>query len=254
MPPLVLPHDSYGTGDHHVLVLHGWFGDRTSFRDITPHLDTASFTYVIPDSRGYGEAIGIPGDFSTDEVAGDALAVADQLGWESFSVAGHSMGGKTAQRLLTLAPDRVRKIVGISPVPANGAGFDADTAKFFADAPTNPEVRRAIIDQTTGQRLPAKWLGSMVQHSLDNSSVPAFAAYLPNWSTEDFHTEIDGNPVPALAIVGRYDPALSADTMKATWMRSFPNAELCVLEEAGHYAPHETPLALVAAMEKFLLA
>jgi pimeloyl-ACP methyl ester carboxylesterase len=248
----VLPHDVHGSGEHRVLALHGWFGDRTAFRAITPFLDESAFTYVIPDCRGYGAAQDVVGEFSTDEVAADAIALADHLGWDTFSVIGHSMGGKAAQRVVTLAAQRVRKLVGISPVPASGVPFDAETTEFFAGAATDPAIRRAIIDRSTGNRLPGRWLDTMVEQSLARSDVDAFAAYLPHWSTDDFHELVDGIPVPALGVVGEHDPDLAADAMHATWLKWFPRAELCVLADAGHYAMDETPLALVSVIERFL--
>ena len=248
----VLPHDVHGTGEHRVLALHGWFGDRTAFRAITPYLDESAFTYVIPDCRGYGAAKDVDGEFSTDEVAADAIALADHLGWDTFSVIGHSMGGKAAQRVVTLAPQRVRKLVGISPVPASGVGFDDTIAAFFASATTNPPIRRVIIDRSTGNRLPARWLDSMVAQSLACSNADAFDAYLPHWSADDFHELVDGAQVPALAVVGAHDPDVGAEAMHATWLKWFPRAELCVLADAGHYAMDETPLALVSVIERFL--
>ncbi|MFF7163130.1 alpha/beta fold hydrolase [Streptomyces sp. NPDC008086] len=56
------------------------------------------------DCRGYGEAMDTPGTYTMEEVAADALAVADDLGWNTFSVIGHSMGGKAAQLMLLDAP------------------------------------------------------------------------------------------------------------------------------------------------------
>ncbi|MGW4830256.1 alpha/beta fold hydrolase [Amycolatopsis japonica] len=250
--PDVLPHEIHGSGGHHVMVLHGWFGDRSSFRGIYPFLDRANYTYAFPDYRGYGDSQGIAGEYTSDEIAQDVLHLADSLGWTMFSVVGHSMGGHIAQYLLTVAPERVRKLVGISPVPASGAGFDAGTAEFFACAIDDAEARRTILDRTTGHRLPRTWLDEMVEHSLSFSSREAFASYLPHWSARDFHRQLIGNEVQALAIVGQYDPELSPEVMRATWMRWFPHAELCVLQEAGHYAMDETPLILVATIERFL--
>ena len=252
MTPVLLPHEVHGTGEHRVLALHGWFGDRTSFHGITPYLDESSFSYVFADCRGYGEAEHLDGEFSTEEVARDALALADQLGWDTFSLIGHSMGGKAAQRIVAMAPERIRKLVGISPVPASGAGFDPATAAFFATAAADPAARRAIIDNTTGKRLPARWLDAMIEQSLACSTAEAFAGYLPHWSAGDFHQLVEGNPVPALAVVGAHDPELSADVMRATLLTWFPNAQLCVIADAGHYAIDETPLALVSIIERFL--
>ncbi|MFG2730372.1 alpha/beta fold hydrolase [Streptomyces canus] len=252
MSPIVLPHTIHGSGPHRVIALHGWFGDRTSYAPLLDYADGERFTYVAVDQRGYGDAQHLQGDYTTAEVAGDVLATADQLGWDTFSLIGHSMGGKVAQHVLALAPERVRSLVGISPVPASGTGFDEGQWAFFGSAVDDPAVRRAIISRTTGDRLPAAWLDAMVRYSQTCSTREAFSAYLKDWAGTDFHPQVKDSPVPALAVAGAHDPELSADVMRATWMTWFPNSTLHVLPDAGHYGMDETPLALLAAVEGFL--
>ncbi|WP_431045921.1 alpha/beta fold hydrolase [Streptomyces sp. P1-3] len=248
----VVPHDVQGSGSERVLLLHNWFGDRSSFDPMRRYLNGDAFTYAFLDCRGYGEAIDAEGAFTMEEVAEDALAVADRLGWESFSVLGHSMGGKAAQLMLLDAPSRVRSIVGVSPVPASGFPLEGETWELFAGAAESPGNRRAIIDNTTGGRYDDAWLDAMVSRSVERSSPAAFRAYLDSWSRTDFHERVRGNPVPVLLVAGAHDPALGPEAMHATWLRWYPNAELAVLDEAGHYAPEETPEALAAAVERFL--
>ncbi|MEV5971362.1 alpha/beta hydrolase [Streptomyces sp. NPDC051921] len=250
----VLPYDVHGSGPHRALVLHNWFGDRTSFAPLRDHLDDAAGSYAFLDCRGYGEAIDAEGSYTMEEVAADAFAVADDLGWDTFSVVGHSMGGKAAQLMLLDAPERVRSIVGISPVSAAGFPLDADTWELFAGAAENPGNRRAIIDNTTGGRYDDAWLSGLVERSLRRSSATAFRAYLDSWSRTDFHERVRDNPAPVLLVVGAHDPALGAEAMESTWLRWYPNARLAVLPEAGHYAPEETPKALADAIEAFLAA
>lgn len=235
-------------------MIHGWFADRSTFRAVTPHLDGETFTYAIPDLRGYGEARLTRGEYSMTEIAGDTVALADHLGWDRFGVVGHSMGGKAAQLVAGLAPERVRRIVGVSPVPASGAGFDPATAAHFARAADDAAVRRAILDHSTGGQLPGRWLDAMVQRSLDCSARDAFAAYLPRWSGDDLHAHVVGSQVPALAVVGGRDPDLNAEVMRQTWARWFTRAEVRELPDVGHYAMDESPLALVSIMEGFLRA
>ncbi|GAA3838580.1 alpha/beta hydrolase [Sphaerisporangium flaviroseum] len=253
MSSVVLPHDVHGSGPHRVIVLHGWFGDRSSFQKIRPYLDDDAFTYAFPDYRGYGEARDLTGEYSIAEIADDAIALADKLGWETFSLIGHSMGGMAIQRVMLDAPGRVRKLVGISPVPASGVPFDDQGWALFSGAADEPANRRAIIDFTTGNRLPGRWLDEMVANSVRNSTVPSFRAYLDAWARTDFHTEVIGDTTPVLVIAGGHDPALSAEVMQGTWLRWFPNAELVTLPDAGHYAMEEAPLALVSAIERFLV-
>ena len=241
-----------GNGPHRVLALHGWFGSARGWGWLPDLIDPGRFSYAFLDFRGYGERRDVAGEFTVAEAAGDALALADELGWDRFSLVGHSMGGIVAQRVLADAPDRVERLVGVSPVPAGGVPFDEQGWALFDGAAESPGNRRAIIDLTTGHRLSGHWLDRMVAESLATSAVPAFAAYLPAWARTDFAAEVTGNPVPALAVVGEHDPALGAAAMKDTWLAHYPNARLEVLAEAGHYAMYETPVRLAALLESFL--
>ncbi|MGH3438376.1 MAG: alpha/beta fold hydrolase [Sciscionella sp.] len=252
MSAQVLPHEVHGNGEHHVVALHGWFGDRRAFSSIWPYLDEHRFSYAFLDCRGYGEAIDTKGEYTIDEVAGDTLATADELGWQDFSLIGHSMGGKAAQAVLARSPERVRKLVGVSPVPASGVPFDEQSGQLFSAAPDDPGSRRAIIDFTTGNRLTGTWLDVMVRGSTECSDVEAFRGYLDSWAVEDFHERIAGGKTPMMVIAGEHDPALGEQAMRGTFGTWYPSAEIRVMPNAGHYSPDETPLALITLIEEFL--
>jgi pimeloyl-ACP methyl ester carboxylesterase len=91
-------HKTIGNGPTKVIVIHGWFWDHRVFASIFDCLDTASHTYAFVDIRGYGNSRNVSGEYTISEVAADAIALADQLGWREFHVVGHSMGGKAAQK------------------------------------------------------------------------------------------------------------------------------------------------------------
>lgn len=242
-----------GSGPHTVLCLHGWFGSSTGWGDdFCSLLDPDTFRYVFVNYRGYGERIEEAGACTVEEIARDTLALADELGAERFSLLGHSMGGSAAQRVLSLAPDRVDKLVGVSPVPASGVPFDDQSWGLFSGAAQDDGNRAAIIDFTTGNRLSSRWVQAMVRHSVERSTREAFGAYLESWAKDDFAESVAGLAVPALAVVGEHDPALGAETIQATWMQSYPNARLEVMANAGHYAMYETPVALATVVEAFL--
>ncbi|AVZ76189.1 alpha/beta hydrolase [Streptomyces lunaelactis] len=252
MAPFLLPHSLHGSGPHRIIAVHGWLADRTDYGGGLPDLDRQNFTYVLVDLRGYGEAREAPGAYTTTEGAADILALADRLGWDSFSLIGHSMGGAVVQRVLAAAPYRVRRLVGISPVPASGLKMPPEQWELFASAAGKPESRRAIIDYTTGSVRPAAWLDRMVDRSVARSDPDAFRAWLDSWAGEDFHAEVAGAPIPALAVTGALDPAISADFMRQTWLRCYARGELAELACAGHHAMDETPLQLIRTVEDFL--
>ena len=245
-----------GHGPHAVIVLHGWFGDAHAFAPMEATLDGGAFSYVFMDNRGYGGMRGAAGTYSMDEVARDALALADALGFATFSVVGHSMGGMALERLALLAPFRLRKLVAVAPVPSCGMALDGAARQLFLDASGNVDARRAIINRSTGERLPAAWLDWKAQYSWESADPAAFAAYFLAWSETDFSEEIKAARValPILALVGEHDPRFDAALMRRTYLAWYPQARLKVLGNAGHYPMNETPLALAASIEAFLLA
>jgi pimeloyl-ACP methyl ester carboxylesterase len=242
-----------GSGEHHVLAVHGWFGSARGWGSLPEFLDGSAYTYVFMDLRGYGDRKEVDGQFTLDEAAADALAVADDLGWDRFSVLGHSMGAKIGHRVLLEAPDRVRALTGLNSVPAGQVPMDGDTWALFSGAPANPGNRAAIIDFTTGNKLTKTFIDRIVQHSLDNSSVEACAAYLQAWAKSDFSAQAKVDiDTPVKLIVGVNDPAMSANLMEQTWRVFFPDAELTILPDAGHYPMFESPVSLATSIEEFL--
>lgn len=242
-----------GSGGHRVLALHGWFGSARGWGSLPQYLDRSAYTYAFIDLRGYGSRKDADGSYTGEEVAADALEVAGELGWDRFSLIGHSMGGKFAHQVLLKAPERVRALVGVNPVPAAATPMDERTRALFEGAVGEPGNRAAIINRTTGNRLTRAFVEEVARHSVENSAVEAFGAYLDAWANDDFSgTVTPDSATPVKVIVGETDPAISADVMRQTWLAYFPDAELEVLANAGHYPMFETPVALATSIERFL--
>lgn len=241
-----------GSGDHFVLALHGWFGSALGWGHLPEYLNTSDFTYVFADLRGYGSRMGEPGDYTMAEAAADAIEFADVLGWDRFSLVGHSMSGVAIQHVLAQARDRVRRLVGVAPVPASGLPLGEAEWALFSGAAASPENRAAIVNFATGSRLPSAFVSAIVRHSLDNSDVAAFGGYLDSWAHADIVAQVKGSEVPVKVITGEHDPTQPAEFMEQTWLQVYPNSELEVLRGAGHYPMFETPVALAAAIEEFL--
>src|SRR5258708_3270649 len=129
----LLGHLIVGNGPEAVIVLHEWLGDHRNF--------------VLAALRGYGLSHAMTGKYSLDEAASDALRLMDHYGYRTFSAVGHSMSGMVVQYLMHTSPQRLKKVVAISPVPASGFKTDeAGLAKLAAvvtptpPAPTPPHT------------------------------------------------------------------------------------------------------------------
>ena len=250
------PFDQQRDAPHPVIVLHGWFGHAQAWQPVKHLLDDKEFDYTFIDYRGYGARRSVAGVYTIDEIADDVLALADQLGFTRFSLIGHSMGGIASERVAMRAPQRIRTLVLIAPVPCCGMRFDDTTRAWLAAAAQHIDTRRAIIDHSTGGRLPARWVSAKAADSLAHSTPQAFAAYLQAWSQSDFSHELidsaSAHDYPVKLLVGRHDPRYHAALMRDTCLRWYPHAELDILDNAGHYPMDETPLILVARIEEFL--
>lgn len=240
-----------GNGPHAVLALHGWFGDAHALAPLEPWLSTDAYSYLCMDQRGYGGMQDSPGPYSIDQVASDALQLADTLGLHRFSLLGHSMGGMVAERIAVLAPQRVRALLAIAPVPCGGIAYAPTTLALLEAAATQLEHRSSIIDRSTGGRLPASWVAWKTAYSAACSTPAAFAAYLQAWAHTDFSDAILGTH-PVKVLVGAHDPTFTAALMARTYGQRYRAASIEVLPNAGHYPMNETPLALVSAIEAFL--
>ena len=131
-------------------------------------------------------------------------------------------------------------------------GLDDAGWALFSGAAANADNRYAIIDYTTGNRLSKTWVRRMVDYSLAHAAQPAFAAYLRAWAKTDFSGDVAGMPLPVKVIVGEHDPALTPTMMQTTFLSTYPDCELEVMANAGHYPMHETPVALATSIENFL--
>lgn len=94
-PPVLL---IQGTG----IAASGWRRQVEGLRD--------RFRCAVFDNRGVGRSGPADRSLSVAQMAGDACAVLDALGWQSAHVVGHSLGGLIAQEVALRIPGRVRSL------------------------------------------------------------------------------------------------------------------------------------------------
>lgn len=120
--------DDSGPDDGEVVVLlHGWPQDKTAWHAVTPHLVKSGLRVLAPDQRGYSPGARPPHhlDYEITELAGDIVALLDEVGADSAHIVGHDWGGAVAWALVARHPERVRTLTVLStPSPAGMAyGF-----------------------------------------------------------------------------------------------------------------------------------
>jgi pimeloyl-ACP methyl ester carboxylesterase len=124
-----------------VFVLHGTPGSRLGPHPRSAVLHRLGVRLISFDRPGYGESDRMEGRKVAD-VAADVLAIADDLGLETFSVVGRSGGGPHALACAALLPERMTKaavLVGLAPRGADGLDWydgmaDSNVLEFTAAA------------------------------------------------------------------------------------------------------------------------
>jgi len=97
-----------------VVLSHGIGVRRQDYRFLAPMLVQAGYRVASADLRGHGESsMGWPAINNTD-VAGDLLALVDQLGGPAVIV-GHSLSGGAATIAAATQPEQVSGVVEINP-------------------------------------------------------------------------------------------------------------------------------------------
>lgn len=101
-----------------VLLFHGWPYDIHAFVDVAPLLAARGYRVIIPYLRGYGSTVFRSADTFRNAqqaaVAQDGIALMDALGIRKAIVAGFDWGGRTADIMALLWPDRCTALVSVS--------------------------------------------------------------------------------------------------------------------------------------------
>ncbi len=117
-----LAYDRSGSGAA-VLLLHGWPGDRTDFREVVALLGVG-LDVVVPDLRGFGDSdkhlVEPREQYSATAQAHSIAGLIDELGLDRPVVAGYDIGSRIAQALARERPDLVSALVVSPPLPGIG--------------------------------------------------------------------------------------------------------------------------------------
>lgn len=259
--PPGLGHEIYGHGREKVLVLHDWMGDATTFQSLFRYLDPAFAEYALADLRGYGASRHLRAPFTAEQAAADAFGLADSLGWTRFHVVGHSMSGMIAQRMAlddwASQRRRIRSVVAVTPVAADGYPADEATKTFLWSLIGDRGLSEAGFAALTGQKHGATWSRIKTEQHLATASQEALRGYYRMWLETDFSPQLRAAQVgtPFLVVGGRNDlPGFQEPHLRQTFGAWLKDVCFEFITDAGHYPMHETPVRLAALLEGFVAA
>jgi len=248
----VIGHEVLGSGPRRLIVMNDWLCDTSTWQSARAYLDLSRFSWCFADLRGYGRSRDRTGSFTALEAAADVLALADALGWQRFSIVGHSMSTYVALHLGQHSSTRVERVVLITPGPPRG--FGADTAWLeTAQANTRDDARRAqAVRERFAARLSPGWGEYKCRRWLEVSDSEAAAMYIAMYARDGLPTPDVSVALPVLAITGGEDaPVMRKAAALENLSPLCPNLEVAELTQCGHYPMEEMPPLTVSLVENF---
>ena len=244
-----------------VVLLHGfpefWYGWH---HQIEP-LAAAGFRVIAPDQRGYNlssKPSGIAA-YALPELISDVIAIADQLGQEKISLAGHDWGAAVAWSAALLHPQRIARLAVLNvPHPSVMRKFLSTRPRqilrswymFFFQLPRLPEAFFSAFNFRIGSQalLRSSLLGTFSAEDLAQYraawSQPGVLTGMINWYRALFRTPVKFQDktvrVPTRILWGECDAFLLAEMARES-LRYCTNAELFTFANATHWLQHEEP-------------
>lgn len=255
-----------GAGGHPLMFVHGFTGAKEDFTDFLEPLAERGWHAVSPDLRGHGASDHPPGQdaYSFEILAADLLALADALGWDRFTIVGHSMGGALAQRLALNHPSRLAAVGLVATFHGRVQGVDPalvqlGTAIVSQSGMTGLaralEAHRAVNEgpETSFERLVRRRPGyaEWTESKLLATSSELWLALAPRFLDDtDRLVALTTLNLPTAVIVGELDGAMLDDCRRLA--AAIPGASLAVIRGAGHSPQFEDAEAWWTALTSFL--
>ncbi len=198
-----------GEGPNTLLWIHGIGSNHDTWDDVLPQVP--GFRHLAYCVRGMGDSAKPPGPYNLELWAQDCAALMDCLGVEQAVIAGHSMGGAIAQRLVIDFPQKAKALFLLSTSSRVGAAAEAGWMQRADELDaTNPPLAAA-------NRAVAKY---------------------------NMDEEIKGIHVPTLIIVGDKDPTTPAGG-SVIMSRCIEDADLEIYPGIGHNPLREEPKSVI---------
>jgi pimeloyl-ACP methyl ester carboxylesterase len=242
-----------------VILLHGFGSSLETWEPWALRL-SARYRVIRFDLPGFGLTGPDPtGDYTDRRSVAVIAALMDQLGLRRASLVGNSLGGRIAWTFAAARPDRVDRLILVSP-----DGFASPGFEYGKPPKTSPVMR--LLPYTLPAAMFRANLAAAYGHpaSLTDATLaryrdmmlapgvrPAILERLAQVRLVDPAPRLAAIAAPTLLLWGEKD-AMIPIANAADYLRDLPHATLVRLPGLGHVPFEEDPDTSVAPVERFL--
>ena len=242
-----------------LLLLHG-FGSSLQTWDIWSSKLEEHYRVIRLDLPGFGLTGPSPvHDYSEQNDVSTLSHFVDKLGLSSFSLMGHSMGGKMAWGLAALMPERVEALVLMAP---DGYPQIKDIGKKPYEMPAIMGVMKFCLPKILVRKSiePAFFDASVLSDSLvdryyDMLRAPGVRAAILDRANQTIYTDpvprLKKITAPTLLIWGEADQMIPSSNAKS-YSEVLSKSQTVLLPRLGHLLQEEQPEKALEKVVEFL--
>lgn len=254
-----LEYIAYGQGPERILFIHGFQASARIWEKVQNALPAERYTSVALNNRGAGKSDAPPheSDYGVPIFAADAFELARALGWERFTLVGHSLGGATAAQFALDHPEVLKGLVLLDPASPNGRAFAGGDHELTATIDALMAGRRAqqasgaAGDGIIARGASDEWLGLL---AADMRAAPEqrLRGSLRSMFAVRLGARLKSLPMPVLLVGGDADELIPVASMLATWALLPEGSGLHFWHGIGHSPNVDCPEALASLLQRFV--
>ncbi len=264
--PGIIHYETYGRG-RPVLLLHGWLGSWSLWRDTIEVLGHEFRTYAL-DFFGFGESGVVNASEIEAQRRRNTFAIPtyvemvyqfmDRLGIKKAPLIGHSMGGTVALSMAIRHPEKVVKVCVIGS-PVNG-----NSLNLLLKLSGNPTVAsvfwlfggRGLLLFLRGYSYfmakDGRAMARMITKDVSKISAESFFQSIGTLRKTDLRPELDKITVSTLGMYGKRD-IIVRPTENETLKTGVPHAQIEWFPDAGHFIMMDSPERFITTLRTWLI-
>lgn len=240
---------------HTIVLIHGLFGNLDNLGLLARDL-RQDHQVVSVDLRNHGQS------FQSEEhsyplMAEDVYQLLTSLEFKSYTLIGHSMGGKVAMKVAEMAADRVEKLIVLDMAPVKYTQNRHDNVFQGLQAVTaeKPANRKQALD-ILAQHIELEGVRQFLGKSLYNNGTHLawrfnVESLLANYKEILGWQPIESIDTPTLFIKGGDSDYLTGEHQPLV-QQQFRHAKAHVIANTGHWLHAEKPAEVLRAIRKFI--
>lgn len=245
-----------------LICLHGLYGYGRNWLSLARHLQ-ANYRVILPDLRNHGASFH-DAQWTYELMVQDIHRLSNALALDSFSLLGHSMGGKLAMAfaldsLERLTPRLDHLIVADIAPKAYDSSYHRNILNILAEVPLKELKRRQDAESYLEGQIPEKAVRQFLVSNLKRDAQGEWMWQFNLSVLQQMIDQISGQPelkgvfdsCPVLFLAGaRSDYLLPQD--QPTIKQFFPEAQFKVIPNAGHWLHIEQAELFLSEIKSFL--